>query len=51
MEKNLMNYSMELALLANLYSDKLITKEEYDRIKVEMMRDYHIVSDIAEKSA
>lgn len=51
MEKNLMNYSMELALLANIYSDKLINKEEYDKIKVEMMRDYNIVSDIAEKSA
>ncbi len=47
MEKSgLLDYSMELALLVQLFQKKLVTKEEYQLIKKQLMKEYYIVSDI-----
>lgn len=51
MEKNLINYSMELSMLTTLLNNKLITSVEFDKLKIELMREYHIVSDIVAKAA
>ena len=49
MENNLLHYSMELAMLTTLLNDKLITSEEFDKLKIELMNDYQILSDIVAK--
>lgn len=48
MEKNdkLIRYSMQLAYLHTLLSAKLITENEYSRIKKELQKDYKVPSDI-----
>ena len=48
MEKNekLIRYSMQLAYLRTLLSAKLITENEYSRIKKRLQKDYKVLSDI-----
>lgn len=46
MNKNLIRYSMQLAMLKNLLVRKLISEEEYKKVKKGLMKDYKIVSDI-----
>ena len=48
MEKNenLIRYSMQLAYLRTLLSAKLITENEYSRIKKKLQKDYKVLSDI-----
>ena len=44
--KNLILYSMQLAMLNQLRDRELVTKEEYYEIKRRLMQDYQIVSDL-----
>lgn len=48
MEKNdrLIRYSMQLAYLHTLLSEKLITENVYSRIKKRLQKDYNVPSDI-----
>jgi len=46
MNKNLISYSMQLAMLKKLLVYKLISEEEYKTVKKGLMKDYKIVSDI-----
>jgi hypothetical protein len=46
MKKELIQYSMQIAMLKQLLSRKLITAEEYQAIKSKLMKDYGIFSDI-----
>ena len=48
MEKNdrLIRYSMQLAYLHTLLSEKLITENEYSGIKKKLQKDYKVPSDI-----
>ena len=48
MDKNekLIRYSMQLAYLSKLLSAKLITENEYSRIKKKLQKDYKVPSDI-----
>lgn len=47
----LLDYSIELSLLTQLFQNKLITEEEYQKIKQELMKEYHILSDLTAMSA
>lgn len=42
----LLRYSMQLAMLQQLLKSGKITESEYEKIKRQLMKDYHIVSDI-----
>lgn len=42
----LLRYSMQLAMLKQLYSKKLINDAEYAIIRKKLMKDYGIVSNI-----
>lgn len=44
--ERLLQYSAELSLLAQLFQNKLITEEEYQKIKRKLMNEYKIVSDL-----
>ena len=47
MEGNkLLRYSMQLAMLKQLFTNKLISEMEYKMIERRLMRDYGIVSNI-----
>lgn len=47
----LLQYSMELSLLSQLLASKQITKKEYYKIKQELMKEYHIQSDLTAMTA
>lgn len=44
--ENLLQYSMQVAMLEQLLLQKLITKEEYALIKQKLMRDYKVISNL-----
>ena len=44
---DLLRYSMQLSMLRQLLSEKLITKYEYEKIKSKLQKDYGIVSEIS----
>ncbi len=44
--KKLLRYSMQLSMLRQLLSKKLINENEYQVIKKRLMKDYGIVSNI-----
>ncbi|SDD68971.1 SHOCT domain-containing protein [Sporomusa acidovorans] len=46
MKKDLLKYSMQIAMSKQLLSRKLITEAEYERIKRKLMKDYGILSDL-----
>lgn len=46
MRKEIIRYSMQIAMLKQLLSRKLITAEEYQAVKSKLMKDYGIFSDI-----
>lgn len=46
MEKKLIRYSMQIAMLNQLLTRKMISEKEYALVKSKLMRDYKIVSDI-----
>lgn len=39
-------YSMQLAMLNQLYAKKMITEEEYKKIEIQLMKDYGVVSNL-----
>lgn len=49
--EKLLQYSMELSLLAQLLQCKQITETEYQRIKVKLMKEYHVLSDLTAMTA
>ncbi len=50
-DKKLLQYSMELSLLAQLLQCKKITEAEYQKIKIKLMKEYHILSDLTAMTA
>ena len=50
-EQLLLQYSMELSLLTQLLQSKQITECEYNKIKIKMMSEYKIVSDLTVMTA
>ncbi len=46
MKKNIMRYSMQLAMLKQLLVKKLITEKEYRIIQQKLMNDYNISNNI-----
>lgn len=42
----LLDYSVELSLLAQFFQNKLISEDEYQKIKQRLMNEYKIVSDL-----
>ena len=46
MEKTLIRYSMQIAMLNQLLARKMISEKEYALVKSKLMQDYKIVSDI-----
>lgn len=50
-DERLLQYSKELSLLSQLLQCKLITEQEYQKIKQQLMREYNIVSDITAMTA
>lgn len=47
MDKNkLLRYSIQLAMLKQIYMKNLITQEEYKNIEKRLMKDYGVVSNI-----
>lgn len=49
--EKLLQYSKELSLLAQLLQNKLITEIEYQKIKIKLMNEYKIISDLTAMSA
>lgn len=49
--EKLLLYSKELSLLSQLFQSKLITEKEYQKIKIMLMNEYKIVSDLTVMSA
>ena len=50
-DKKLLQYSKELSLLSQLLQYKLITETEYQKIKIKLMNEYNIMSDLTAMSA
>ena len=49
--EKLLMYSKELSLLSQLLKNGLITEIEYNKIKIKMMSEYKIVSDLTVMTA
>lgn len=49
--EKLLQYSKELSLLSQLLQSKLITETEYQKIKIKLMNEYKIISDLTAMSA
>lgn len=45
MKNNLLDYSIQLAMLTHLKRKNLINESEFQKIKSELMKDYNVVSD------
>ena len=50
-DNRLLQYSIELSLLTQLYKSNLISEKEYQKIKQKMMKEYHILSDLTAMTA
>lgn len=46
MQKDIMRYSMQLAMLKQLLNKNLITEKEYSMVKAKLMQDYNISSNL-----
>ncbi len=46
MKQNLIPYSMQIAMLKQLLTRKLITEKEYYMVKNKLMKEYGVISDI-----
>ena len=49
--EKLLMYSKELSLLSQLLHSGLITETEYQKIKIKLMNEYKILSDLTAMSA
>ena len=50
-KEKLLQYSKELSLLSQLLQSKLITETEYQKIKIKLMNEYNIISDLTAMTA
>ena len=50
-DEKLFKYSRELSLLSQLLNNNLITEQEYQKIKQQLMKEYKIVSDLTAMTA
>lgn len=50
-KEKLLQYSKELSLLSQLLQSKLITEIEYQKIKIKLMKEYNIISDLTAMTA
>ena len=50
-KEKLLQYSKELSRLSQLLQSKLITETEYHKIKIKLMNEYNIISDLAAMTA
>lgn len=48
MQKDLLRYSMQLAMLKQLLDKKLITDKEFSIVKSKLMQDYNMISNISQ---
>ena len=46
MDRDLIRYSMQIAMLKQLFARNMISQKEYETVKKRLMRDYKVVSDI-----
>ena len=46
MKDKLLRYSMQLAMLKQLLDKELITENEYTKIKIVLMQDYGVISEL-----
>ncbi len=46
MDRSLIRYSMQIAMLKQLLARNMISEKEYETVKKCLMRDYKVVSDI-----
>ncbi len=49
--EKLLQYSKELSLLSQLLQSKMITESEYQKIKIKLMDEYKIISDLTVMTA
>ena len=49
--ERLLAYSAELSLLAQLFQSKLISEQEYQKVKQKLMKEYRILSDLTAMTA
>jgi len=49
--EKLLQYSKELSLLSQLLQSKMITENEYQKIKIKLMNEYKIISDLTVMTA
>lgn len=49
--EKLLMYSKELSLLSQLLESGLITETEYQKIKIKLMNEYKIISDLTAMTA
>lgn len=50
-KNSLMDYSMEIAMLARLYKNSRITADEFQKIRQEIMKSYRVLSDLTAVNA
>lgn len=41
-----LEYSMQLAMLKQLFGKGMLTKQEYEKVKYKLMKDYGVISNI-----
>ncbi|AQY51520.1 SHOCT domain-containing protein [Paenilisteria weihenstephanensis] len=46
MKKDILNYSIHVAMLRHLLIENLISEEEYSKLKIVIMSEYNVISDI-----
>ena len=49
--EKLLQYSKELSLLSQLLQSRMITESEYQKIKIKLMNEYKIISDLTVMTA
>ena len=49
--EKLLQYSAEVSLLAQLFKNKLISEQEYQKVKQKLMKEYRILSDLTAMTA
>ncbi len=46
----LIRYSLQLAMLSRLLSNKLITQSEYDKVRIKLMEKFNVISELSIQS-
>jgi hypothetical protein len=45
-KESILNYSLQLAMLSKLLSERLISTQEYTKIRQKLMKKYGVISEI-----